>query len=268
MTDSATLKLLETAAIGIAREAGAAILQVYDTPFAVDQKKDHSPVTEADLIAHDIISRGLGRLQPLFPILSEEGKNIPFEERTAWASYWLIDPLDGTREFVKRNGEFAVNIALIENGTPVIGVVLAPVLDCVYFASRDNGAFKQQGNSAPHAIAVRAAPADGIVVAGSRSHANTELGRYLQRLGPHKLVSFGSALKACMVAEGVADIYPRFGPTSEWDTAAAHCILEQAGGRLTDTEMQTLRYNSKPSLLNPNFFAFGDANRDWSQYIE
>ena len=261
-----SLKELEPAVIDLTRQAGKAILDVYETAFAVNEKRDNSPVTAADLAAHDVIYERLSRLTPDWPILSEEGDRILFSERKRWSHYWLIDPLDGTREFVKRNGEFAVIIALIEDGRAVLGVVFAPVLDVTYLASSGNGAYKQTATE-KHQIRVRAADLDTLIVAGSRSHSSSRLGRYLQRLGNPNLLSMGSALKACLVAEGKADLYPRFGPTSEWDTAAAQCILEEAGGRMTDIQMRPLRYNSKASLTNPDFFAFGDDRYDWSRFL-
>ena len=262
------LKQMERAAITLAREAGARILQVYKTDFEVNKKIDHSPVTEADIAAHDVINNGLQQLTPELPILSEEGRLVAFEERKTWQQFWLIDPLDGTREFVKRNDEFAVNIALIDNHMPVLGVVYAPVTDHMYFASRKNGAYKQEGNAAPRLIRVRETAEYPIRVAGSHSHGgNKQMERYLEQLGEHSMLSMGSALKACLVAEGAADIYPRFGPTSEWDTAAAQCILEEAGGALTDIDMQPLSYNNRESLTNPSFFAFGDCNKNWAHYL-
>jgi 3'(2'), 5'-bisphosphate nucleotidase len=206
-------------------------------------------------------------LTPTLPALSEEGPKIDYEVRRQWQTYWLIDPLDGTREFVKRNGEFSVNIALIENHRPILGVVYAPVLDHLYFASWNNGAYKQVDNSAPQIIRVDETVRDPVRVAGSRSHSTGSLDMYLDRLGRHELISMGSSLKACLVAEGSADLYPRFGPTSEWDTAAAQCIVEEAGGAITSTDMQPLRYNTKESLLNPNFFVFGDRSKNWAGYL-
>jgi 3'(2'), 5'-bisphosphate nucleotidase len=166
-------------------------------------------------------------------VLSEESASLSFEERSSWNSYWLVDPLDGTREFIKRNGEFTVNIALIEDGVAVLSVVYVPVTGVTYLACKGQGAFKQEA-SERRAISVR---------------------------------KLGSSLKLCLVAEGVADIYPRLGPTSEWDTAAAQCVVEQAGGFVTGTDMQPLRYNTKDSLLNPFFLVFGDDSRDWSEYL-
>ncbi len=259
---------LQEPAIELANAAGERIMEIYATPFEVVKKEDKSPLTEADMAAHETINSGLSALTPEFPILSEEASNISFAERSQWETYWLIDPLDGTREFVKRNGEFTVNIALISEHKPVLGVVYAPAIKALYYASTGNGAYKQQETSTAESIRVRKPYGQPVTVAGSRSHANEELTRYLDRLGEHNLISMGSALKACLVAEGKADIYPRFGPTSEWDTAAAQCIVEEAGGLLTTTDIEPMRYNTKESLLNPHFYVFGDIEGNWSQYAD
>ncbi len=251
----------------LAHEAGRRILDIYATDFAVTDKDDDSPLTAADMAAHHAIVAGLARLTPDIPVLSEESVAIAFEERARWRDYWLIDPLDGTREFIKRNGEFTVNIALIHAHSPVLGVVQVPVSGLCYFACAGAGAFKQLPGEAPQAIRVRPLGEGPVIVAGSRSHRGESLNRFLERLGPHEIISMGSALKSCLVAEGRADIYPRLGPTSEWDTAAAHCVVVEAGGAVTDTQLQPLRYNTKPSLLNPHFLVFGDASRDWRQYL-
>jgi 3'(2'), 5'-bisphosphate nucleotidase len=250
---------------GLARDAGRRIMAIYESDFAIEHKDDNSPLTEADMAAHRSIVAGLDVLTPDVPVLSEESAHIPFAERSRWRRYWLVDPLDGTREFIKRNGQFTVNIALIEDHKPVLGVVLIPVSGVCYFACEGKGAFKQEGEDArPHPIRVRPAPESRLVVVGSASHAGASLKRYLANLGEHELISIGSALKSCLVAEGKADLYPRLGPTSEWDTAAAQCVVEQAGGQATDTHMVPLRYNTKDSLLNPHFLVFGDAGHDWS----
>jgi 3'(2'), 5'-bisphosphate nucleotidase len=261
------LLALQTPVIELARLAGEEILEVYETAFEVTRKADKSPVTEADMGAHRIIDAGLARLIPELPVLSEEGANIDYATRSEWQTYWLIDPLDGTREFVKRNGEFSVNIALIDNHRSVLGVVYAPVLKRLYYASAGNGAYKQEAETPVERIAARTISGEKITVAGSRSHSDARLMRYLDRLGEHTLISIGSSLKACLVAEGKADLYPRLGPTSEWDTAAAQCVVEEAGGAITTIDMLPLRYNTKASLLNPNFFAFGDKSRDWSRFL-
>lgn len=251
----------------LAVQAGKRILAIYETDFSVQQKDDKTPLTEADMAAHETIVAGLKRLTPGLPVLSEESADIPFAERSRWQRYWLIDPLDGTREFIKRNGEFTVNIALIHAGRVELGVVYVPVTALSYFACAGGGAFRQVAGESPQRIQVRNLPAGPVVVAGSRSHRGDSLNRFLERLGPHELVSMGSALKSCLVAEGKADIYPRLGPTSEWDTAAAQCVVEEAGGQVTGLDLQPLRYNTKESLLNPHFLVFGDASRDWSSCL-
>ncbi len=251
----------------IAVDAGRQILKIYETEFSVEHKDDKSPLTAADMASHKTIVAALEKLTPEIPILSEESAALPFAERSSWSRYWLIDPLDGTREFVKRNGEFTVNIALIHEGRAELGVVHVPVTGLTYFACAGGGAFKAQAGQAPQSIRVRQLPQGPIMVAGSRSHSGDSLLQFLDRLGPHELLSMGSSLKICLVAEGVADLYPRLGLTSEWDTAAAQCVVEEAGGQVTGLDMQQLRYNTKDSLLNPHFFVFGDASRNWSQYL-
>jgi len=244
--------------VALAREAGEAILKVYgEVDPAVEYKRDNSPLTKADLASHDVIARGLGRLTPGWPVLSEESRQIPFDERRLWERFWMVDPLDGTKEFLKRNGEFTVNIALIENGASILGVVYAPALGKLYYAARGAGAWKQEGGSALPLRAAKAA--DGVLrVVVSRSHGSGEenLDRFTGAAGRCEFVPMGSSLKFCLVAEGVADLYPRTGPTMEWDTAAAHCILEQAGGSVTGLDRELFVYN-KPDLLNPGFLATG-----------
>lgn len=252
---------------GIAAEASKKILEVYNSDFAISHKDDKSPLTNADMAAHHAIVEGLHRLTPDIPVLSEESASIPFAQRQQWTRYWLVDPLDGTREFIKRNGEFTVNIALIENHQSILGVIHVPVTDVEYFAWRKGGAFKQQGKQGVEKISVRKLPKGKLAVAGSRSHGSDRMGDYIAKLGDVDMLSMGSSLKFCLVAEGKADLYPRLGPTSEWDTAAAQCIVEQAGGFVTDLAMQPMRYNTKDSLLNPEFFVFGDNSRDWKSYL-
>lgn len=253
--------------IELARAAGRKIMQVYSRDFSVSQKDDHTPLTDADLAAHSAIIAGLHRLTPHLPVLSEEAATISFAERSSWSRYWLVDPLDGTREFINRNGEFTVNIALIEQHRAVLGVVLVPVSEISYFACIGHGAYRQAPDSAPVPIRVRSWNGGTPTVVGSRSHSDHHMETYLANLGAHHLLSIGSSLKCCLIAEGEADIYPRLGLTSEWDTAAAQCIVEEAGGRVTDTAMQPLLYNTKASLLNPHFFAFGDVRHDWSRFL-
>jgi len=254
--------------IAIAKAAGKAIMAVYDQGFDVQRKDDNSPLTEADLAAHHLIVDGLEALQPAYPVISEESASIPFDTRRQWGTYWLVDPLDGTREFIKRNGEFTVNIALIHDHAPVLGVVYAPALGLLFYATRGGGAWRQLKEQPAQAIRARQFDATQVTVAGSRSHAGDRLLAFLDRIGPHMLISMGSSLKICLVAEGRADVYPRLGLTSEWDTAAAQCVLEEAGGQLFDTGRQTLRYNTKDSLLNPEFFATGAVPPDWPLYLD
>jgi 3'(2'), 5'-bisphosphate nucleotidase len=258
--------------INIARAAGSAIMQVYATDFDVVKKDDASPLTQADLAAHQIIIAALKKLTPDIPILSEESETIPYEVRSAWQIYWLIDPLDGTREFVKRNGEFTVNIALIDAHRPVLGVVYAPVTEALYFASVKHGAYKQIKFSAVQKIQTKPLDLSQLVIAGSRSHSDQHMLRFIQNLknstgAAPVIISIGSSLKICLVAEGIADVYPRLGPTSEWDTAAAHCVLQEAGGDIVDEAGSSLHYNSKLSLLNPFFFAKSGGIQNWANFL-
>lgn len=262
--DADTLDGLLRQALALAREAGVEILRVYREGFDIQEKADRSPLTTADLAAHRCIVGGLSTLQPHYPVLSEESEAIPYSERAGWETYWLIDPLDGTREFIKRNDEFTVNIALVHDHRPILGVVHAPALGSSYYAIEGGPAYRQDESDPPRRIHVRRLGSRRPVVAGARSHAGSRLGRFLENVGPHKHISMGSALKSCLVAEGTADLYVRLGPTSEWDTAAAQCVVEAAGGRVTDTAMNPLRYNTRDSLLNPEFFVFGADSRDWS----
>lgn len=267
MNSSKLLELLD-AVREIAQIASERILEVYATDFGVEHKHDKTPLTLADMASHDTIVTALKNLTPQWPTLSEESALIPFKERARWQRYWLVDPLDGTREFVKRNGEFTVNIALIEDQKPILGVIEVPVTKTSYFAVRGEGSFKCLPGQSPTPIQTRLCPKDRIIVAGSRSHAGDTLQKFMQVLELEvELVSIGSSLKSCLVAEGKADIYPRFGPTSEWDTAAAQCIVEQAGGFVTNTQLQALCYNTKDSLINPYFLVFGDSTKTWLQYL-
>jgi 3'(2'), 5'-bisphosphate nucleotidase len=259
-------QLLEPVA-EIAREASRRILQVYETDFSVTEKQDRSPLTEADLASHRAIVSALERLTPDLPVLSEESAQLPYTTRSTWQRYWLVDPLDGTKEFIKRNGEFTVNIALIEEHRPVLGVVHVPVADVTYLAAVGVGAFKRWGG-AQQALKTRTAVVDELVVVASRSHAGETLETLLGRLpNSVQLISKGSSLKLCLVAEGTADIYPRFGPTSEWDTAAAQCVVEQAGGCVLSPQFQPLSYNAKADIRNPHFFVLGDPSFDWQSRI-
>lgn len=255
-------------ALEVARQAGVRIVEVYQNGFEVTEKSDKTPLTTADLEAHRIIKAGLEALEFKAPVLSEESSAIPYSERHEWDTYWLVDPLDGTREFIKRNGEFTVNIALIHNGCPILGVVYAPVLDLSYYASCGSGAWKVNGCDAPMRIHVRSSPGQKVVVARSRSpETGPNMKRFLEKLGDHDEVAMGSALKSCLVAEGAADVYCRLGPTSEWDTGAAQCIVEEAGGHITDIAMQDLRYNTRESLINPHFFVVGSFDYNWRSFL-
>ena len=253
---------------GIAAEAAERILDVYHSAFEVARKTDDSPLTEADLVSHRTIVEGLGRLTPDIPILSEESADIGFATRAVWTCYWLVDPLDGTRDFVKRNGEFTVNVALIERNVPVLGVVTAPATGVSYAAARGLGARRHDADgTAARRLTVRAPAAKPWRVASSRSHADPRTEAFVRNLGPTERISIGSSLKLCLVAEGRIDLYPRFGPTSEWDTAAAQCVVTEAGGRVTGVDLEPLRYNTRDSLLNPYFLAFGDAAIDWCAFL-
>lgn len=247
----------------IAARAGDAIMAVYEKDFDVEFKEDQSPLTEADRASHECIVEGLSSLDPMLPILSEESAPEELVDRRSWERYWLVDPLDGTKEFVKRNGEFTVNIALIDDARAVLGVVLAPAMGLEYAGALDLGAWKRRENARPEAISVTLRQTGDPRVVVSRSHPSAALAAYLENIGPHELKPMGSSLKICLVADGQADVYPRLGPTSEWDTAAAQAILESAGGSMMDPAGRALRYNTKDSLLNPYFLAFGDPNRDW-----
>lgn len=242
--------------IQICEGAGRHILDVYSQDFSVERKDDRSPLTQADLRAHRHIAAALAERWPEIPLLSEEGTALSFDTRRQWSRYWLVDPLDGTREFVKKNGEFTVNIALIVNGEPVLGVVHAPVLNDTYAAARGAGAVRvRDGLNTP--IQTRVQPERPTVLA-SRSHRDARTQAWLDALPPHDIESCGSSLKFCMIAAGEADLYPRLGPTSEWDTAAAQCVVEEAGGAvLALPERTPLRYNQKDSLLNPEFLVVG-----------
>jgi 3'(2'), 5'-bisphosphate nucleotidase len=259
----ATAELLASVA-EIARRAAVEILAVYASGASdTRHKADASPLTEADLRAHRLILAALAQLTPQLPVLSEESPPAALAARRSWARYWLVDPLDGTREFLGRNGEFTVNIALIEDHRPTLGVVHLPVQGASYQGLPGSGAWRQPDGGARQPIRVRAHSDTPVRVVGSRSHRGDSLQAFLERLGPHQLLGVGSALKFCLVAEGAADVYPRLGPTSEWDTAAAHAVLAAAGGAVLDLEGLPLTYNTREGLLNPFFVAFGPADRDW-----
>ena len=259
----ASLATLERVA-AIAREAGREILEVYGTgAVASTAKADDSPLTAADLRAHRLILQRLGELTPELPVLSEEAADVPFAVRSQWRRYWLVDPLDGTREFLSRNGEFTVNIALIEGHEPALGIVHVPVTGTTYRGLPGEGAWRERGGAAAERLHVAARSAAPLRVVGSRSHRGDSLDAFLGRIGAHELLAIGSSLKLCLVAEGAADVYPRLGPTSEWDTAAAHAVLLAAGGAVSALDGTPLAYNTREQLLNPFFVAFGPRDRDW-----
>lgn len=262
------LSALVEPVLAIAQDAGHRILEVYAGAFSVTAKADQSPVTAADIAANECILQGLTALTPAIPILSEEAPDMHFSERMNWQWLWLVDPLDGTREFIKRNDQFSINIALIRRHEAVFGLILSPVSGLCYYAWRDGGAFKKAANQTPHRIhATRVCHYPVRIISSQESYRTRRLQDYLSHLGPHRHLALGGALKSCLIAEGKADLYPRFGPTGEWDTAAAQVILEQAGGCMTDMQLRPLRYNARPILINPDFFAFGDVARNWAQYL-
>jgi len=258
--------------IALAQQAGQAILDVYDgDQLNVRTKSDESPVTAADLAAHGLLVPGLRGILPAVPVLSEEGTIPAFRERSRWQRYWLVDPLDGTKEFIQRNGEFTVNIALIENHIPVLGVVYVPVTGVVYAGSAGTGAFKEV-DGIRASIQVRPLPPPGeVTVVASRRHGAGTVEALLTglsaQLGPVQAVSMGSSLKLCLVAEGKADFYPRLALTCEWDTAAAQAVVEAAGGAVLDIDFAPMRYNTKEELLNPFFYVVGDQTFDWSTLL-
>lgn len=279
-------------AVNAAKEAGDAVIEVYNTNFSVEHKEDNSPLTLADKRSHEVITRHLTHSSmgqktcTSRPVLSEEGKHIPYKERKHWEYFWLIDPLDGTREFIKRNGEFTVNIALIHDGRPVLGVIYAPVLQVLYFAAEGIGAYKlSDKNNVLDSYRLDAGDEKGIdvlknisqklplteepavirddpltiVIVASRSHLSKETEDYIddlkQKYQKIEMISVGSSLKLCFIAEGRANVYPRFGPTMEWDTAAGQAIVEAAGGRVVESQTGVpLRYN-KENLINPWFIS-------------
>ena len=272
MSDLVTKELIENV-LAIAEQAGDAIKVVYDRDEAVEviKKADDSPVTEADHAAHHVIVEKLTSLTPEIPVFSEESDKIPYSERQTWDRYWLVDPLDGTKEFINRTGEFTVNIALIENNEPVLGVVTVPIKDQAYVGGQGVGAFKvDQGNW--QKISVRAVENRQLVVVGSRRHGAEKLNALLAGLEAEgfstDMTSMGSSLKFCLIAEGKADLYPRLAPTSEWDTAAAQAVLMEAGGKVLNTDFEPLTYNRKECVLNPEFYALGDPATEWERLLK
>lgn len=251
--------------VNLAILAGTEILKIYQrdqNDIKVTSKKDQSPITEADISSHKIITQGLQALTPQVPILSEESIIADFSQRKTWHIYWLIDPLDGTKEFINHNDEFTVNIALIENHRPVLGVVFVPAKDICYYAGINLGAYKITNNIK---VAIHTREKENtIVVAVSHDEKSGQLHKFLQSIGPYTLIRMGSSIKICLIAEGQADLYVRLFPTSEWDTAAAQCILSEAGGNIYDVDQHIpLQYNTKDSLLNPHFLALSESNKYW-----
>lgn len=262
------LEPIARSVLEIARAAGSEILTIYDSDFAVETKADDSPLTAADQAAHKLIVNALENLTPEIPVWSEESAGIEFAERVDWGRFWLVDPLDGTKEFIKRNGEFTVNIALIDDHEPVLGVVHVPVKRQDYYGFRGGGAYlcEDQGEARP--IRASAIVADPVRVVGSRSHRGKSLENFLDAIGPHVMVPMGSSLKICLVAVGSADVYPRLGPTSEWDTAAAQAVVENAGGQVVDLTGKPLRYNTREEVLNPFFLACGADCGRWLNILQ
>ena len=239
--------------IEISKEAGKAILEVYNTDFDYQIKEDLSPLTKADTLSNHIICERLKALTPDIPILSEENSNIPFNIRSLWKQYWLVDPLDGTKEFIKRNGEFTVNIALIKNNRPIFGVIHVPVSNETYWGLEKKGSYFIDKNSNEIKINVSINPDSPLRIVASRSHPSIELTSCLNKIKNYELITVGSSLKFCLIAKGDADCYPRFGATSEWDTAAGEAIARFAGGTIVNLKNKPLRYNSCDKFINPNF---------------
>jgi len=244
--------------IEIAKEAGEAISQIYNSDFDYQIKKDLSPITAADRLSHKIITERLKILTPEIPILSEENCDIPFEVRTQWKDYWLVDPLDGTKEFINNNGEFTVNIALIKNNTPILGVIHIPISHETYWGSKNKGSFYLNANDDAVNISVSNNHQNPIRIVASRSHPSEVLNDVLEKIINYEIIKIGSSIKFCHIASGQADCYPRFGPTSEWDTAAGEAIVRYAGGHMVTLNGNLMHYNAKEDYLNPNFIVSSD----------
>ena len=241
--------------IEISKQAGLVIMDIYKTDFNIEFKNDKSPVTEADTMANDIITAELLKIAPDIPILSEEGRDITFEERSKWESFWLVDPLDGTKEYIKKNDEFTVNIAYMQNNLPVFGVVYAPALDELYWGSIEKGAYKSFAGNSFNPIRVKSQLSNPVQLATSRSHPSPKMDKFLAQFKKIDLYPMGSSLKICSVADGRVHFYPRLGPTMEWDTGASHAVIKAAGGELIKYGTNlSLKYN-KEDLLNPEFIA-------------
>lgn len=268
MIDAPQRQQFIDALVDIVTNAGREIVAIYQTDFDVATKADNSPLTQADLAAHAVIRRGLQELTPDIPILSEEAALPDFATRRAWSRYWLVDPLDGTKEFINKNGEFTVNVALIEDTRALLGVVGVPAREVVYTGDVASQRAERRDRDGMRTLAARRLNADQpLVVVASRSHGGERLERFIDALRGRftgvDRTPVGSSLKLCILAEGRADIYPRLGPTSEWDIAAAHAVLNAAGGEVWSFDRAPLRYNTKESLLNPDFVAVADPRYDW-----
>ena len=253
------LAALAEALMPIVESAGTAVMKIYDGAFDVQRKDDNSPLTLADLESQRVIIEGLKTITPDIPVLSEESAAAPWTERQGWRELWIVDPLDGTREFVKRNGEFTINIALVVEHEPLLGVVSAPAQRLTFWGMAGGGAFKSARGESMSPIHI-VPPQRPLRVVGSRSHLSPQTAQYLARLPSHVMTGVGSSLKFCLLAEGKAELYPRFGATSEWDTAAGQAVLEAAGGHVTRLDGHRLRYNCRESVINGDFVAFSDAS--------
>lgn len=256
--------------VAISEIAGKAIMEVYSSSdIGITYKNGGSPLTIADKKAHCVILEQLKKISPDIPVLSEESSNIPYNVRKSWKTYWLVDPLDGTKEFIKKNDEFTVNIALIDNKSVMLGVVHAPALNITYFAEKGKGSFKKNSKGFEEKSEIHSSDClrGRLKIVASRSHGSRIQEQFLLKIGDADFISMGSSLKLCLVAEGKAHLYPRLGPTMEWDTAAAQCIVESAGGYVTDLNQQSLVYN-KPDLLNPYFMVSGSSPFPWWKYID
>ena len=253
--------------LNIAIDAGKEILNIYNDEIIVNSKEDKSPITQADINSNDLIVNRLKKLESNIPILTEESV-VEWKKRKNWIKYWLIDPLDGTKEFINRNGEFTVNISLIENNYPIFGIIYSPVKSLLYYALKNNGCYKLKTNSNLstlknfNKINIHKEKNITTKVIGSRSHSSKEFLNWVEKKFTNfELITIGSSLKFCILAEGKADIYPRFGPTSEWDIAAGHIILEEAGGKLKTIDNKDILYNTKEDILNPHFIAYGNLSK-------
>ena len=251
----------------IAAAAGRAAMEHYGSDAPVEYKEDNSPLTLADKAAHFVIVNSLQVLDPWLPVLSEESDKDEIADRKSWHDFWVVDPLDGSKEFIKQSGQFTVNIARVQGDEPVLGVVYAPATGEYYYAARGDGAFAIRADGSVDEIIVSPADPPGLRIVASKDHAGPQVEALLERLDGAECVSMGSSLKFCLVAEGAADFYPRLVPTMEWDTAAAQCILETAGGYLVDLSGRRLLYN-KDDLRNPSVLAYGDDSMDWRALLE